>query len=94
MPIHWKILTTGYLKLISDDYSLEFSRLRSELYHKYTWTTSIVQKALNDLVNTGFLTQTFRPQQYVMKGKDTFDNPIWSLSATPRTRTRWSGPRR
>jgi len=33
-PLHWKILTTRYLKLISDEFSLEFSRIRSELYHK------------------------------------------------------------
>ena len=75
-PIHWKILTTGYLKLIADEFSLEFSRIRSELYHKYTWTTSDVQRACNDLVNMGYLTQTFTRQQYVMKGRDAFDNPI------------------
>ena len=57
-------------------YSLEFSRLRSELYPKYSWGTSTVQQALNDLVNTGYLTQTFAPQEYVMKGKDVFGNPI------------------
>ena len=79
MPVHWKILTTGYLKLLSDDYPLEFSRLRSELFPKYSWHTSDVQQALNDLVNSGFLTQTFARQEYVMKGKDVYGNPIWSL---------------
>ena len=76
-PIHWKILTTGYLKLLSDVYALEFSRLRSELYQKYSWKTSIVQQAVNDLVNSGFLTQVFGPQEYVREGKDSFGNPIW-----------------
>jgi len=76
MPIHWRILTIGYLKLISDAYSLEFSRLRSELYAKYSWQTSTVQQALNELVNTGYLTQTFGRQEYVMKGKDVYGNPI------------------
>ena len=76
MPIHWRILTIGYLKLISDAYSLEFSRLRSELYAKYSWQTSTVQQALNELVNTGYLTQTFDRQEYVMKGKDVYGNPI------------------
>ena len=33
-------------------------------------------EALNDLVNTGFLTQTFARQEYVMKGKDAYGNPI------------------
>jgi hypothetical protein len=76
MPIHWKILTMGYLKIISDGYSVEFSRLRSELYQKYNWTTSDVQQALNDLVNTGYLTQNFTLQEYIIKGKDEFENPI------------------
>ncbi|MDE1853266.1 MAG: type IV secretory system conjugative DNA transfer family protein [Thaumarchaeota archaeon] len=76
MPIHWRILTIGYLKLISDAYSLEFSRLRSELYAKYSWQTSTVQQALNELVNTGYLTQTFDRQEYVMRGKDVYGNPI------------------
>jgi predicted transcriptional regulator len=76
MPIHWRILTIGYLRLISDAYSLEFSRLRSELYAKYSWQTSTVQQALNELVNTGYLTQTFDRQEYVMKGKDVYGNPI------------------
>ncbi len=76
MPVHWKILTTGYLKVLSDEYSIEFSRIRSELYHKYSWQTSTVQQALNDLVNTGYLTQTFARQEYVMKGKDVYGNPI------------------
>ena len=76
MPIHWRILTTGYLKLLSDAYSLEFSRLRSELFAKYSWSTSAVQHALNELVNAGYLTQTFEHQKYVMKGKDGYGNPI------------------
>jgi predicted transcriptional regulator len=76
MPIHWRILTTGYLKLISEAYSLEFSRLRSELFAKYSWSTSGVQQALNELVNAGYLTQTFVHQTYVMKGKDGYGNPI------------------
>jgi hypothetical protein len=76
MPIHWRILTTGYLKLFSDAYSLEFSRLRSELYARYSWSTSAVQQALNELVNAGYLTQTFEHQKYVMKGRDTYGNPI------------------
>ncbi|MDG7011920.1 MAG: TraM recognition domain-containing protein [Nitrososphaerota archaeon] len=76
MPIHWRILTIGYLKLISDAYSLEFSRLRSELYAKYSWQTSTVQQALNELVNTGYLTQAFDRQEYVMKGKDVYGNPM------------------
>ena len=41
----------AYLKLLSDEYSVEFSRIRSELFHKYSWKTSDVQQALNDLVN-------------------------------------------
>ena len=57
MPIHWRILTMAYLKVLSDDYSVEYSRLRSNLYHKFTWKTSDVQQALNDLVNQGYLTQ-------------------------------------
>ena len=77
MPIHWKILTTGYLKLLSDVYALEFSRLRSELFQKYSWKTSIVQQSLNELVNAGYLTQTFGSQDYVREGKDSFGNPIW-----------------
>jgi predicted transcriptional regulator len=76
MPIHWRILTTGYLKLLSEAYSLEFSRLRSELFAKYSWSTSAVQHALNELVNAGYLTQTFEHQKYVMKGKDGYGNPI------------------
>jgi len=76
MPIHWRILTIGYLKLISDAYSLEFSRLRSELWAKYSWQTSTVQNALNELVNTGYLTQTFGVQEYVMKGRDVYGNAI------------------
>jgi len=76
MPIHWRILTIGYLRLISDAYSLEFSRLRSELYAKYSWPTSTVQEALNELVNKGYLTQSFDRQEYVMKGKDVYGNPI------------------
>jgi hypothetical protein len=76
MPIHWKILTTGYLKLLSDNYSLEFSRLRSELFAKFSWQTSTVQQALNDLVNVGYLTQRFERQEYVMKGRDVYGNPI------------------
>src|SRR5271157_1759713 len=75
-PIHWRILTTGYLKLLSEAYSLEFSRLRSELFAKYSWSTSAVQHALNELVNAGYLTQTFEHQKYVMKGKDGYGNPI------------------
>jgi len=76
MPVHWKILTTGYLRLYSDAYSLEFSRLRTELFAKCSWRTSDVQEALNDLVNDGLLTQTFARQEYVMKGKDAYGNPI------------------
>ena len=38
--------------------------------------TSDVQQALNDLVNDGLLTQTFAHQEYVMKGKDAYGNPI------------------
>ena len=48
MPIHWRVLTVGYLRLISDAYSLEFSRLRSELYAQVLLATSTVQEALND----------------------------------------------
>jgi hypothetical protein len=76
MPIHWRILTMAYLKVLSNEYSVEFSRLRSELYHRYTWTTSDVQQALNDLVNTGHMTQTFTLQEYIIKGKDEFGNPV------------------
>ena len=76
MPIHWKILTMAYLKVLSDDYSVEYSRLRSNLYHNFTWKTSDVQQALNDLVNKGYLTQTFVRQEYIIKGKDEFGNPI------------------
>jgi hypothetical protein len=76
MPIHWRMLTFGFLKLISDAHSLEFSRLRSELYAKYSWQTSTVQQALNELVNTCYLMQTFGRQEYVMKGKDVYGNPI------------------
>ena len=76
MPIHWRILTIGYLKLISDAYSLEFSRLRSDLFAKYSWQTSTVQQALNELVNTGYLTQSFDRQEYVMKGKDVYGNHL------------------
>ncbi|MGA2666379.1 MAG: hypothetical protein ABSF83_15695, partial [Nitrososphaerales archaeon] len=75
-PVHWRILTIGYLKLLSDGYSLEFSRLRSELFAKCSWLTSTVQQALNELVNAGYLTQTFERQQYVMKGRDVYGNPI------------------
>jgi len=35
-----------------------------------------VQEALNGLVNAGFLTQTFARQEYVMKGKDSYGNPV------------------
>ena len=76
LPVHWKILTTGYLKLTSDEYSLEFSRLRTDLYSKCSWLTSTVHQAANELVNEGYLTQTFEQQQYVMKGKDGYGNPI------------------
>ncbi len=76
MPIHWRILTTGYLKLFSDADSLEFSRLRTEFYTKYTWTTTAVQQALNELVNAGYLTLRFQYQSYVMMGKDAYGNPI------------------
>ena len=76
MPIHWKILTMTYLKVLSDDYSVEYSRLRSNLYHNFTWKTSDVQQALNDLVNTGYMTQAFVRQEYIIKGKDEFGNPI------------------
>jgi TraM recognition site of TraD and TraG/Helicase HerA, central domain len=76
MPIHWRILTMACLKALSDQYSVEFSRLRSELYQKYGWTTSDVQQALNDLVNTGYMTQVFTLQDYIIKGKDEFENPI------------------
>jgi DNA helicase HerA-like ATPase len=75
-PVHWKILTTGYLKLISDGYSLEFSRLKSDLFAKCSWLTSTVHQALNELVNAGYLTQTFEWQEYVMKGKDVYGNSI------------------
>jgi DNA helicase HerA-like ATPase len=76
-PVHWKILTTGYLKLTSDEYSLEFSRLRSDLFAKCSWLTSTVHQAANELVNHGYLTQTFEYQPYVMKGKDVYGNAIW-----------------
>ena len=76
LPVHWKILTTGYLKLTSDEYSLEFSRLRSDLFTKYSWLTSTVHMAANELVNHGYLTQTFEYQPYVMKGKDVYGNAI------------------
>jgi Helicase HerA, central domain/TraM recognition site of TraD and TraG len=76
-PVHWRILTTGYLKLTSDEYSLEFSRLRSDLFAKCSWLTSTVHTAANDLVNAGYLTQTFEYQPYVMKGKDVYGNAIW-----------------
>jgi len=75
-PIHWKILTMTYLKELSDDYSVEYSRLRSDLYYNFAWKTSDVQQALNDLVNTGYLTQVFVHQDYIIKGKDEFGNPI------------------
>jgi hypothetical protein len=76
MPIHWKILTMTYLKELSDDYSVEYSRLRSNLYHNFTWKTSDVQQALNDLVNMGYMTQAFVRQEYIIKGKDEFGNPL------------------
>ena len=76
MPITWRILTAGYLKLMSEAYPLEFSRIRTELFAKHSWRTSDVQDALNGLVNSGFLTQTFARQEYVMKGKDAYGNPI------------------
>ena len=76
MPVHWKILTTGYLKLTSDEYSLEFSRLRSDLFAKCSWLTSTVHQAANELVNKGYLTQTFEYQPYVQKGRDVYGNPI------------------
>ena len=76
MPIHWKILTMTYLKELSDDFSVEYSRLRSNLYHNFTWKTSDVQQALNDLVNTGYMTQVFVHQDYIIKGKDEFGNPL------------------
>ncbi len=75
-PIHWRILTRGYLKLLSDAQSLEFSRLRSELYSNYHWQTPDVLQALNLLVTAGCLTQTFTRQEYVMKGKDEYGNAI------------------
>jgi hypothetical protein len=75
-PIHWKILTMTYLRELSDDYSVEYSRLRSNLYHNFVWKTSDVQQALNDLVNTGYMTQAFVRQDYIIKGKDEFGNPI------------------
>ena len=76
MPINWKILTMAYLKVLSDDYSVEYSRLRSNLYHNFTWKTSDVQQALNDLVNMGYMTQAFVRQEYIIKGKDEFGNPL------------------
>src|SRR6202044_1571109 len=75
-PITWRILTAGYLKLLSDAYPLEFSRLRTELFAKHSWRTSDVQEGLNALVNVGYLTQTFTRQEYVIKGKDSYGNPI------------------
>ena len=75
-PVAWRVLTAGYLKLLSDAYPLEFSRLRSEFFAKHSWRTSDVQEALNGLVDAGFLTQTFARQEYVMKGKDAYGNPI------------------
>ena len=75
-PVAWRVLTAGYLKLLSDAYPLEFSRLRSELFAKHSWRTSDVNEALNGLVDAGFLTQTFARQEYVMKGKDAHGNPI------------------
>ena len=75
-PVTWRILTAGYLKLMSDAYPLEFSRIRTEFFAKHSWRTSDVQEALNALVNRGFLTQTFARQEYVMKGKDVNGNPV------------------
>jgi len=75
-PIPWKILTMTYLKELSDDYSVEYSRLRSNLYHNFVWKTSDVQQALNDLVNQGYMTQVFVRQEYIIKGKDEFGNPL------------------
>jgi len=75
-PVAWRVLTAGYLKLLSDAYPLEFSRLRSEFFAKHSWRTSDVNEALNGLVDAGFLTQTFARQEYVMKGKDAYGNPI------------------
>jgi predicted transcriptional regulator len=75
-PVTWRILTAGYLKLMSDAYPLEFSRIRTEFFAKHSWRTSDVQEALNALVNRGFLTQTFARQEYVMKGKDANGNPV------------------
>jgi hypothetical protein len=75
-PVAWRVLTAGYLKLFSDAYPLEFSRLRTELFAKHSWRTSDVNEALNSLVDAGFLTQTFARQEYVMKGKDVNGNPV------------------
>ena len=75
-PVAWRVLTAGYLRLLSDAYPLEFSRLRSEFFAKHSWRTSDVNEALNGLVDAGFLTQTFARQEYVMKGKDAYGNPI------------------
>jgi hypothetical protein len=75
-PVAWRVLTAGYLKLLSDAYPLEFSRLRNEFFAKHSWRTSDVNEALNGLVDAGFLTQTFARQEYVMKGKDAYGNPI------------------
>jgi len=33
-PVTWRILTAGYLKLMSDAYPLEFSRIRTELFRE------------------------------------------------------------
>jgi len=77
MPLPWRILTMAYLKMLSNDYSVEYSRIRSDLFHRYGWKTSDVQQALNDLVNQSYLTQSFTKQQYIVKGKDEFGNPIW-----------------
>jgi hypothetical protein len=75
-PVAWRILTAGYLKLMSDAYPLEFSRIRTEFFAKHSWRTSDVNEALNGLVNAGFLTQTFARQEFVMKGKDAYGNPV------------------
>jgi hypothetical protein len=61
---------------MSDAYSARVLPHPDRVLREALWRTSDVQEALNGLVNAGFLTQTFARQEYVMKGKDAYGNPV------------------
>jgi hypothetical protein len=75
-PVHWMVLTKAYLSLLSGTPEFEFQRLRDEFHSKYEWPPSVTHKALNELVDAGYLTVSFEFRQYIQKGKDTYGNPI------------------